>query len=85
MNNLEKRITKLEQKSSPVDSGATIVVVYEGTDETEAELAKQKAIGEYQADHPDCDPSNISFIIWTADLRAKDLLAHVADRTSSLK
>ena len=84
MNGIENRIKKLEQRSEPDKPGVTIVYVYDGRDEAEAEAAKQKAIDEYKVKHHDWLPSPEDWFIQVIYEDTRDLIAQVKDRTGKL-
>lgn len=79
MSNLESRIKRLEQQPEADKPRATIVYVYNNKSETETEAAKQEAIAEYKAKHPDWEPSSKDWYIQVTSENAKQLTQEVID------
>ena len=72
MSNIESRIRKLEKQSGGNKPRAIIVYV-QGESETESEAAKEKAIAEYRAKHPEWEPATTDCYIRVTSEKAKEL------------
>ncbi|MBN2186012.1 MAG: hypothetical protein JW732_00995 [Dehalococcoidia bacterium] len=77
MSNIGSRIKRLEQQREADKPRATIVYVYDSKSETRTRSAKQKAIAEYKAKHPDWQPSPKDLYIQVIDTETKELTERV--------
>lgn len=77
MSDLKNRIKKLEQQPEADKPRATIVYVYDSKSETKTEAARQKAIAEYRAKHPDWQPSPTDLYIQVINAETKELTERI--------
>ena len=63
MNNLEKRIEKLEQRTG-AGKQVVILVCYEGDDTKPTEAQEEAAIAEYKAKNPDRKEGDFIVLYW---------------------
>lgn len=68
---IKDRIEKLEQHTGTDQPSALIVYVCDSNLEAEKEAAREKAIAEYRAKHPDWEPSHLDWYISVLNERTK--------------
>ena len=64
MNNVGKRIKKLEERTGVGKSQIVFIICYDGDDTEPTEAQKKAAIADYKAQHPDLKEDDFIALYW---------------------